>query len=258
MQSVKPLLFLLLTYSLLSCVSQKAAPTIIGAEKTSRCGELPAGVTIDKQQFHLAGLKLWEFSLGETDINSTPEFTQILSEASKNKVVQSVLTCNAIELAGVKNNPEMVAYYIEMQDFLATNPSVDDRIKWKKAFPFPKAALQEQSVTRESSEISFAKACKQPVDGLRRQPESFVPLWLDMLRLLYKEKFVPDRDLLNLYNIKGRYRDPYHAPEDFFRESLYTLKCLEDAGEIKLEKLGTNSTYGGKVFENQRIVFRSP
>jgi hypothetical protein len=161
-------------------------------------------------------------------------------------------------LAGVQNNPEMVAYFIEMQDFLATNPSVDDRIKWKKAVPFPKAALQEQSATRVASEIRFAKACKKPVDGLNRQPESFVPLWLDMLRLLYKEKFAPDRDLLNLYRIKGRYRDPYPAPEGFFRESLYTLKCLEDAGEMKLEKLGTTSTYGGKPFENQRIVFRSP
>ena len=258
MQRVKPLLFVLLTCTLLSCVSQKAAPTIIGAEKTSRCGELPAGVTIDKRQFHLAGLKLGEFSLGEADINSTPEFTQILSEASKDKVVQSVLTCDAIELAGVQNNAEMVAYFIEMQNFLATNPSVDDRIKWKKAFPFPKAAPQEQSATRESSEIRFAKSCKQPVDGLRRQPESFVPIWLDMLRILYKEKFPADRDLLNLYRVKGRYRDAYHTPEDYFRESLYTVKCLEDAGEMMLENLGATITYEAKTFTNQRLIFKSP
>jgi hypothetical protein len=257
MQSVKPLLLVLLTFSLLSCETTKPATTIIGAEKTSKCGELPAGVTIDRREFRLAGAKLGEFSLGEAVINSTPEFTQILSEASKNKVVQGVLTCNAIELAGVSHDAEMVAYFIEMQDFLSTNPSVDDRIKWKKAFPFPKAAPQEQSTPRESSEIRFAKSCKQPVDGLRRQPESFVPIWLDILRVLYKEKFPPDRDLLNLYSIKDRYRDPYHTPDDFFRESLYTLKCLEDTGEMKLEKLGTTSTYGGKAFDNQRIIFKS-
>ena len=72
MKSVKSLLLVLLTYSLLSCETTKPATTNIGTEKTSQCGELPAGVTIDKRQFHLAGLKLGEFSLGDVDINSTP------------------------------------------------------------------------------------------------------------------------------------------------------------------------------------------
>src|SRR6185295_9392119 len=150
MQRVTPLILVLLTWGLLSCETTKPDTTIIGAQKTSTCGELPAGVTIDKRAFRLAGAKLGEFSLGETGINSTPEFTQILSEASKNKVVQSVLTCNAIELAGVAHDAEMVAYFIQMQDFLSTNPSLDDRIKWKKAYPFPKAGPQEQATPEES------------------------------------------------------------------------------------------------------------
>lgn len=257
MQIVKPLLFVLLAYSLLSCETRKSSPTIISIQKTSQCGELPAGVTIDKRQFHLAGMKLGEFSLGEMDINSTPEFTQILSEASKNKVVQGILTCNAIELAGVQHNPEMVAYYIEMEDFLAANPSVDDRIKWKQAYPFPKATSKERSIPQESPAMRLAKSCKQPIDGLKRQPETFVPIWVDLLVKLKGEKFSADRDLQSLYNLKSRYRDYYNAPEDFFSESLYTLKCLEDVGEVKLEKLGTTGKYQNMDFDNQRILFKT-
>ena len=252
MQNVKPLLLVLLTYSLLSCETTKPATPVIGAGKTSQCGELPAGVTIDKREFRLAGAKLGQFSLGEVAINSTPEFTQILSEASKNKVFQSVLTCNAIDLAGVSHNAEMVAYYIQMQDFLSTGPSLGDRIRWKKEFPFPKAAPQEQSrPTRrgfgDSAEIeidpSLARSCKQPTVGLSRQPEYFVSIWVHFLRQLKAEKFEQDRDLQNLYLIKGRYRDHYNNPEDLFPESLYTLKCLEDRGELKLEKLGTTGKF---------------
>ena len=110
----------------------------------------------------------------------------------------------------------------------------------------------------ESPSMRLAKFCKQPIVGLSRQPEAFVPIWVGLLAHLKGEKFPPDRDLQSLYNLKGRFRDYYNAPEDFFSESLYTLKCLEDIGEVKLEKLGTTGTYGGKVFKNQRIVFRSP
>ena len=173
-----------------------------------------------------------------------------MNEDSKIKVA-----CKAIEMAGVEGNAEMVAYFIEMQSFLSTNQSVDDRIKWKKAYPFPKAEPQQGSTPVESQSMRLAKTCKQPVVGLRRQPEAFVPMWVDLSNALRREKFPPDRDLQSLYNLKGRYRDYYNTPDDFFSESLYTLKCLEDVGEIRLEKLGTTGTYGGKVFENQRIDF---
>jgi hypothetical protein len=111
---------------------------------------------------------------------------------------------------------------------------------------------------KESPAIRLAKSCKQPIVGLNRRPEAFLPIWIELLLRLRDDKFPPDRDLQNLYNIKSRRRDSYNAPEDFFSESLYTLKCLEDVGELKLESLGTTGTYGGKVFENQRIVFRDP
>ena len=156
MQSGKPLLLLLLTYSLLSCAPTTPAATNLGPEKTSQCGELPAGVTIDRQAFHLAGLKLGAFSLGEVEINSTPEFTQILSEASKNTVVQSILTCNAIELAAVSHDAEMVAWFIQMQDFLSTKPSLQDRIKWTQAYPIPNRKRSESDESKKPKvEITF-------------------------------------------------------------------------------------------------------
>lgn len=266
MQNVKPLLLVFLTCSLLSCETTKAETTIIGAGKTSQCGELPAGVTIDKREFRLAGLTLGQFSLGKVEIGSTPEFTQLLSEASKNKVVQGVLTCNAIELAGVSQNPEMVAHFIQMQDFLATSPSLDDRIRWKKEFPFPKTAPQQEQARSNrfgaTAEIQIdpelGRSCKQPTVGLSRQPAYFVSIWVHFLTQLKAEKFPQDRDLYNLYQIKGHYRDPYNNYKDLSAESLFTLKCLEDKGALKLEKLGTTAKYGDQVFDNQRIVFTSP
>ena len=258
MQIVKPLLFVLLTYSLLACETTKPVPTTSGLGKTSQCGEILVGVTIEKRELEIAGATLKEFSLGKLDTRVTPEFQRITSEAAMNEDSKIKVACKAIEMAGVEGKPEMVAYFIEMQSFLSTNPTVDDRIKWKKAYPFPKAAPQEQSTPVESPSMRLAKTCKQPVVGLRRQPEAFVPMWAGLLIGLKGEKFPPDRDLQSLYNLKGRYRDYYNTPDDFFSESLYTLKCLEDVGEIKLEKLGTTGTYGGKVFENQRIDFGEP
>jgi hypothetical protein len=267
MQIVKSLFFVLLTYGLLSCAPQKAAPTTSGLGKTSQCGEILVGVTTEKQELELAGATLKEFSLGRLDIRVTPEFQRIASEAAMNEDSKIKVACKAIEMAGVEGDSEMVAYFIQMQSFLSMNPSVDDRIKWRQAFPHPKAAPQRQSRPThtgfgDSVEIeldpSLARSCKQPTVGLRRQPEYFVSIWYHFLRQLKAEKFPQDRDLNSLYHIKGRYRDPYNNPEDLFSESLYTLKCLEDVGEIKLEMLGTTGKYGGKVFENQRIDFGEP
>lgn len=55
---------------------------------------------------------------------------------------------------------------------------------------------------------------------------------------------------------EGRYRDNLYIPEDIFAESLYTLKCLEEMGAVKLEKLGTTGKYLDKVYDNQKIVFQ--
>jgi hypothetical protein len=204
MQIVKSLFFVLLTYGLLSCAPQKAAPTTSGLGKTSQCGEILVGVTTEKQELELAGATLKEFSLGRLDIRVTPEFQRIASEAAMNEDSKIKVACKAIEMAGVEGDSEMVAYFIQMQSFLSMNPSVDDRIKWRQAFPHPKAAPQRQSRPThtgfgDSVEIeldpSLARSCKQPTVGLRRQPEYFVSIWYHFLRQLKAEKFPQDRDL---------------------------------------------------------------
>lgn len=110
--------------------------------------------------------------------------------------------------------------------------------------------------TQDSLSDRLVRTCKQPTVGLNRRPAHFVPYWFEYLHMLKEEKFEGGRDLQNLYYIKGRYRDHLYAPEDVFAESLYTLKCLEDMGAVKLEKLGTTGKYQEKAFENQRIVFQ--
>ena len=258
MQSLKPLLLVLLTYSLLSCAPTNPAPTRMGDEKISVCGEIPIGVTIDKRELDIAGATMVDFSLGKLEVKDTPQFQKIISETASNSAATDVLVCKTIARAGVRGNPEMVDYFTRMTHFFAGHPSTSEQLQWRRTNPFPKAAPQEQSTPVESPSMRLAKTCKQPVVGLRRQPEAFVPIWVGLLIGLKGEKFPPDRDLQSLYNLKGRYRDYYNTPDDFFSESLYTLKCLEDVGEIKLEKLGTTGTYGGKVFENQRIDFGEP
>ena len=267
MQSLKPLLLVLLTYSLLSCAPTNPAPTRMGNEKISDCGEIPIGVTIDKRELDIAGATMADFSLGKLEVKDTPQFQKIISETASNSAVTDVLVCKTIARAGVRGNPEMVDYFTRMTHFFAGHPRTSEQLQWRKTNPFPKAFPQPQSRSThtgfgDSVEIeldpSLARSCKQPTVGLRRQPEYFVSIWYHFLRQLKAEKFPQDRDLNSLYHIKGRYRDPYNNPEDLFSESLYTLKCLEDVGEIKLEKLGTTGNYGGKIFENQRIDFGEP
>lgn len=237
----------------------------MGDEKKSGCGEIPIGVTIDKRELDIAGATILEFSLGKLVIKDTPQFEKIISEVASNFAATDIVACKTIERAGARNNAKMVDYFTREIHFLAGRPSTSEQIQWQQSNPFPNAAQQEQSrpTHREfgaTAEIeidpSLARSCKQPTVGLRRQPEFFVSIWVHFLRQLKAEKFPQDRDLNSLYHIKGRYRDPYNNPEDLFPESLYTLKCLEDRGELKLEKLGTTGKFQDKVFENQKIVFQ--
>src|SRR5207249_4608674 len=146
--------------------------------------------------------------------------------------------------------------------FLAGHPSIDQQLQWQQNNPLPKPARQGQPnppAPKESLAMRLAKVCKQPVVGLTRRPEAFLPIWIEILLRLKDTKFEPDRTLQNLYKIKDRIRDPeYSTADDFIRESLYTLRCLEDVGEVKLKNLGTHEKYLGKDFENQLIVFKSP
>ena len=262
MQSVKPLLLLLLTCSLLSC---NPVTTRMGDEKTSDCGEVPVGVTIDKRELDLAGATLAGFSLGKFEVKDTPQFQKIISEAASNSAATDVLVCKAIARAGARGNPEMVDYFTRMTHFFARQPSISEQLQWRQTSPFPRAAAHETArsgripvESRPEEVVLLAKTCRQPIIGLKRRPEVFLPAWLSVVNRLHKERFPSEHDLLNLYNLKIRMRDEPNDPKDLFQEALYTLKCLEDVGELRLEKLGTTRRYWGEDFENQRIVFKNP
>jgi hypothetical protein len=262
MPIVKSLLLVLLTYSLLACAPTNPATTRMGDEKTADCGEIPIGVTIDKRELDIAGATMAGFSLGKFEIKDTPQFQKIISEAASNSAATDVLVCKAIDRAGVRGRPEMVDYFTRMTHFFARQPSISEQLQWRQTNPFPKVAAQGTTGSgpppEEPLASRLAKVCKQPVVGLTRRPEAFLPIWIEVLLRLKETKFEPDRTFQNLYNIKSRIRDPgYSAPDDFFRESLYTLRCLQDVGAVKLENLGIPEKYEGKVFDNQLIVFRS-
>lgn len=268
MRYVKPLLLVLLTYSLPSCETTKPALTKSELGKASKCGEILVGVTTEKRKLEVAGATLMDFSIGKVQTEVTPEFQIIASEAAVNEDSRVKIACKAMEMSGAEPSPEMFTYYLHLLGFLSSTPSVEKRMEWAEKFPVPKTPQPRTpnppntgtdgsvQVPQESLSARLVRTCKQPTDGLNRRPQAFFPFWLGSLNQLRNDKFPPQRDLQNLYNIKGHLRDYYNTPEDFFRESLYTVKCLVDAGEIiKLENTGTSGTYQGKVFENQRIVF---
>jgi hypothetical protein len=240
----------------------------MGDEKTSDCGEVPVGVTMDRRQLDIAGGKLAGFSLGHLEVTDQPQFQKIISEAASNTAATDILVCKAIARAGVRGNAEMVDYFTRMTHFFARQPSLSEQLQWQRTNPLPKAAAQVQEdlpnketagsapTPQEPPYTRLAKSCKQPIIGLRRPPEVLLRIWLPLVSRLRQERFPHDQDLVNLYEFKSHLRDDVHTPEDFFRESLYTLKCLEDEGELRLEPLGTKRKYEDKEFENQRIVFR--
>lgn len=237
MRCVKPLLLSLLTCSLLSC---NPVTTRIGGEKTSDCGDIPIGVTIDKRELDIAGATMLDFSLGKLVVKDTQQFQKIISEAASNSAATDILVCKTIDRAGVRGNAAMVDYFTRMTHFFAEHPSISQQLEWQQKFPLPKDAPQGQSnltnkgtagsgqPPEESPSTRLAKSCKQPLIGLRRPPAAFLGIWLSVLNELKTQRFPPDHDLVNLYKFKSRRRDNANQPDDFFRESLYTLKCLED------------------------------
>lgn len=106
----------------------------------------------------------------------------------------------------------------------------------------------------EPKELVVGKPCGQPTAGLKRQPKVFVPAWLGALNSLRKERTI--HDLRNLFEVWGRIPVGIQG-KDLIQEAAFTLKCLEGEGEIRVENLGTSSTYWGENFENQRIDFVS-
>ena len=100
-----------------------------------------------------------------------------------------------------------------------------------------------------------ADTCEQPLSTLKRRPEAFVPGWLSVLNRLRKERNT--YDLRNLFEVWGRIPVGLTG-KDLIQEATYTLNCLAEDGQLKMEKLGVTSRYWGEDFENQMIIFRNP
>lgn len=121
----------------LSCASNPHPK--FGLEQPDQCGEVPLGVTMDKGELDVAGAKLGDFSLGKLNIQFTPEFQRIISDAATNALVQDYIRCKAIVRAGVQGDPEMVGYFMRLTQFLSKERTVPEQIQWQQANPFPRS-----------------------------------------------------------------------------------------------------------------------
>ena len=161
-QRLTLLLLVLLTCSFFSCeITRKPASTTSGIGKNSHCGEILVGVTTEKRDLEIAGATLKEFSLGKLDVQVTPQFQRIASEAAMNDVTKMQLACEPIKMAGVEGNAPMVEYFIRLQSFLSANPTPEQRIEFAKAMPIPitpkpKETSQNKAAVRQLVEDGYA------------------------------------------------------------------------------------------------------
>ena len=151
MRSVTTLLLLLLTFTFLSCAHRNPK---FGDEKKSECGEVPVGVTIDKGQLDMAGATIGNFSLANLNIQFTPEFQRIISDAATNALVQDYISCKVIERAGVQKDPELVDYFTNLTYFLSSKPTGEEQTKWRQANPFPRKKGNRVSQSPSTSQHS--------------------------------------------------------------------------------------------------------
>lgn len=115
---------------------------------------------------------------------------------------------------------------------------------------------QQTLETPKSKEIfpqpSLLTPCQQSTAGLKRQPKVFFLSWRTVLEHLRNERNT--YDLRNLFEVWGRIPVGLTG-KDLIQEATFTLKCLEEEGLLKMEKLGATSRYWGEDFENQLITF---
>lgn len=107
----------------------------------------------------------------------------------------------------------------------------------------------------EMKQPEAEKPCEQSLVGLKRPPEVFLPTWRSVVNSLRKNRLI--HDLQNLFEVWGRIPVGLTG-KDLIYEALFTLNCMGDRGELRMEQLGTTGRYWGENFENQMIVFRNP
>ena len=127
----------------------------------------------------------------------------------------------------------------------------------KQILPAIKQQTPENPIAKVPgvAQPSLLATCHQSISGLTRQPKVFVPAWRSVLEQLRNERTT--YDLLNLFKVWGRIPVGL-TPKDLIQEATYTLNCLAEEGQLKIEKLGVTSRYWGEDFENQTITFLNP
>ena len=88
---------------------------------------------------------------------------------------------------------------------------------------------------------------------MKRPAEEFVGRWVSQANLLYKKRTEEYRDFENLMEVQGR---PLVADIgiDLHSEIIFTLRCLEKMGYLKLEPFVPPRVYGGGK-DNMKITF---
>jgi len=107
----------------------------------------------------------------------------------------------------------------------------------------------------ETKQPVAEKPCEQSVVGLKRPPEVFLPSWRAAVNGLPKHRLI--HDLQNLFEVKGRIPVGLTG-KDLIHEATFTLNCMEQNGEVRMEMLGTPGRYWGENFKNQMIIYRNP
>ena len=115
------------------------------------------GTLPDEGALDLAGANLGDFSLAKLNIQFTPEFQRIISDAATNALVQDYILCKAIARAGVQGDPEMVAYFMMLTHFLSKERTVSEQKEWRQANPFPKQKENQKSSGQESIDLDDIK-----------------------------------------------------------------------------------------------------
>src|SRR6185436_9365317 len=127
----------------------------------------------------------------------------------------------------------------------------------KQVVPAIKQQTPENPIAKvpDVAQSSLLATCHQSISGLKRQPKVFIPAWHSVLERLRNERNT--YDLRNLFEIWGRIPVGLTG-KDLIHEGTYTLTCLREEGQLKMEKIGVTSRYWGEDFENQTITFLSP
>lgn len=108
----------------------------------------------------------------------------------------------------------------------------------------------------EMKQPAAEKPCERSLVGLKRPPEVFLPTWRSVVNSLRKNRLI--HDLQNLFEVWGPIPVGLTGKDLIIYEALFTLNCMGDRGEVRMEQLGTTGRYWGENFENQMIVFRNP